>query len=412
MELQNVPLVDYRKRAWDRHREATESVASPKRPLSQFSMSPWSGLLGGLYEFQEFSKAEHVHDWVSYGGPYEVDPFIPEDEEEHPVTQDVWINTYGPLGQSCILDDGRLVFRYRGIDVLRRVARDDPYGTVEQVADGDVFVKGLYMKQGDHAYREELLGHLTPDYHVANTDRPPHGGLVTVVTLNDLKTHVAAYVSRVRQLRHTVTATKAESFELADHQRTIYGWSRPTTANGGSQAAAGVEALLALCVRPQDLYDLFRPMGICFTGKNRIDAECDLVTLLSGGRGKMHIPFLEDALCKRGTAAPFTLWLVYQQKNADVVESANRHLDYYPDVDLIVTDKPRCSFLKTFLANAGNASYPSRDNRHEITPFIFVQVAVTVSRSYPCVSDETEVFMTLAGQSQPIVIFPSRLKSH
>ena len=412
MEFEDLPLIESRKRAWDQGRTATGAFSSPKRPLSQFSMSPWPGLLGGLYEFQEFSKGKYMHDWASQRAHYDVDPFIPGDEVQNPVTQDIWINTYGPLGQSSTLGDGRLVFRYRGIDVLRRVARDDPYGTVEQVTPGEVFVKGFHMKQGDHAYREELVGSLTPDYHVANTEHHPRGGVVTCVTLSDLKAHITTYVSRVQQLRRTVSAPKAESFELADYQRTIYGWSRPTTANGGSQAAAGVEALLTLCVRPQDLYDLFRPMGICFTGKKTVDAECDLVTLLSGGMGKMLVPFMDDTHCKRGTSGPFTLWLVYQQKNADIIESANRHLDYYPDVDLVITNKPKNAFLHAFLSNAGNASYSSRDNPKEVTPFIFLQVAITVSQSYPTVNDETEVFMTIAGQSRPIVVFPSRLKFH
>lgn len=412
MELERIPYIDYRKRAWDQHREATDSFSSPQRPLSLFSMTPWPGVLGGLDEFHEFSKRRYLEDWAQQRANYDVDPFIPADEGQNPVTQEVWINTYGPLGQSSILSDGRLVFGFRGIDVLRRVARDDPYATVEQVTAGEVFVKGFYMKQGDHAYREELLGYLRPDYRVANTEHHPRGGVVTCLTLSDLKAKIAAYVSRVRQLRRTVSAPKAESFELADHQRTIYGWSRPTTTSGGSQAAAGIEALFALCVRPQDLYDLFRPIGICFTGKKKVDAECDLVTLLSGGQGKMLVPFMDDSMCKKGTTAPYTFWLVYQQKNADIVESANGYLDYYPDVDLVITDKPRNAFLGDFMSNTGHASFSSRDNPREITPFIFLQVAITLSRSYPSVNDETEVFMTLAGQSRPIVLFPSRLKSH
>jgi hypothetical protein len=120
---------------------------------------------------------------------------------------------------------------------------------------------------------------------------------------------------------------------------------------------------------------------------------------------------MDDTLCKKGSSAPFTLWLVYRQKNANVVASANRHLDYYPDVDLVITDKPISAFLDAFVSNEGNASYSSRDNPAEKTPFIFLQVATTMSRSYPNVDDETRVFMTLACQSKPILIFPSRLKS-
>ena len=94
--------------------------------------------------------------------------------------------------------------------------------------------------------------------------------------------------------------------------------------NGGSQAAPGVEALLALCTGPRDLYDLFRPMGIFFTGKNKIDADRDLVTILTGGRAKMRISLLDNTMCREGECAPFSLWLVYQQKYADVIESANQ----------------------------------------------------------------------------------------
>lgn len=408
MDLKELPLVEYRKRAWDQHRTATDAFSSPKRSLGEFDVSPWLGLTGGLDEVREFSKAPYLHYWARNGYHYDVDPFIPADEETNPVTHDIWINTYGPLGKSSILGDGRLVFGYQGIDVLRRVARDDPYGTVEQVTADEVFVKGFSMKKGDHAYREELIGYLTPDYHAASNLQ---SGLVTCVTLSDLKTHIEQYVSRVRQLRCTVSAPKAETFALADHQRTIYGWSRPTTTNGGSQAAAGVESLLALCVRPQDLYDLFRPLGVCFSDKKKIDAEFDMVTLLSCGTGNLLIPFMDDTLCKKGSSAPFTLWLVYRQKNANVVASANRHLDYYPDVDLVITDKPISAFLDAFVSNEGNASYSSRDNPAEKTPFIFLQVATTMSRSYPSVDDETRVFMTLACQSKPILIFPSRLKS-
>lgn len=412
MDLHDRSLIESRKRAWEQHRDATQAFSSPKRPASQFRMSPWPGLLGGFHEFQEFSKGDYLNEmWTSHPGSYDIDPFIPADEEENPVTQDVWLNTYGPLGQSSIVGDGRLVFKYYGIDVLRRVARDDPFGTVEHVKDDEVFVKGFRMKLRDHTYREELLGYLTQDYHVAATDQPPYGGLATCLTLADLKTHIATYVMRLRQLRDTVPATKAENFELADHQRTIYGWSRPTTMNGGSQAAPGVEALLALCVGPQDLYDLFRPMGTCFTGKNKIDAENDMVTLLCGGKGKMRLSSMDDSLCKRGMSAPFSLWLVYRQKCVDTVHSANRHLDHYPDVDLMITNLPMRAFFRQFMANVGYASYSSREDPHEITPFIFLQVAIVVSRSYPRLNDETDVHVTLAEQCRPIKLFPSRLRS-
>lgn len=405
------PFVESRKRTWEEHQNATKAFPSPKRSMSNFGTPPWPGVLGGIDEFREYSKWDHIYDYPSDGGLYNIDPFIPSDEEENPVTQDVWLNTYGPLGQSSIVGDGRLLFRYNGIDMLRRVARDDPYGTVEHAADDKVFVKGFSMKMSDHAYRQELLSKLTQDYHVATTDQPPYGGLATCLTLADLKGHVSTYAMRARQLRHTVPAPKAEAFELADHQRTIYGWSRPTTANGGSQAPAGVEALLSLCVCPQDLYDLFRPMGICFTGKNKIDAESDLVTILSGGSGKMRISSVDDTLCKPGSSAPFFLWLVYQQKRADIVDSANRHLDHYPDVDLVITNKPTPAFLSAFMANAGHASYSSRDDRRKITPYIFLQVAVVTFSTYPCLNDETDVYMTLAEQCRPIVLFPSRLKT-
>ena len=407
MDLKAPHVVEYRKRAWDQQRTANDAFSSPKRSLGEFNISPWLGLTGGIDEIREYSKAPYLHRWASNEYHYDIDPFIPADEETNPVTQDIWINTYGPLGKSSILGDGRLVFSYQGIDVLRRVARDDPYGTVEQVTDDEVFVKGFRMKKGDHAYREELISYLTPDYHAASNLQ---SGLVTCVTLSDLKAYTEQYASRVRQLRCTVSAPKAEKFALADHQRTIYGWSRPTTANGGSQAAAGVESLLALCVRPQDLYDLFRPLGVCFSDKKKIDAEVDMVTLLSCGTGNLLIPFMDDTLCKKGSSAPFTLWLVYRQKTANVVACANAHLDNYPDVDLVITDKPTNAFLDAFISNEGNASYSSRDNPREKTPFIFRHVATTMSRFYPNLDDETRVFVTLACQSKPIIVFPSRLK--
>lgn len=408
MELNGAPFVEYRKRAWDQQREATDSFSSPKRSLGQFDMSPWPGLMGGIDEIREFSKGSYLYGWPLNGYHYDAEPFIPADEEQNPVTHDIWINTYGPLGKSSSLGNGQLVFCYRGIDVLRRVARDDPYGTVEQDTTEEVFVKGFSMKKGDHAYREELISCLTPDYHVASN---LHGDLVTCVTLGDVKAYVEQYVLRVRQLRRSVIAQKAEAFELADHQRTIYGWSRPTTTSGGSQAAAGVESLLATCARPQDLYDLFRPVGVCFSDKKKIDAEFDMLTLLSCGKGEMVIPFMDDTLCEKGTSSPFTLWLVYRQKNPNVVASANPHLDYYPDVDLVITEKPTNAFLDAFVSNEENASYSSRDNPKEKTPFIFVQVATTMSRSYPGINDEEQVFVTLGCQREPILLYPTRLKS-
>lgn len=411
MDLAHCPLIHARKRTWEQHRDATQTFSSPKRSISNFGVAPWPGILGAYLEDREYSKYERLPEFAFNHGHYDVDPFIPADDEENPVTQDVWFNNFGPLGQSTIIGDGRLVFKFRGIDVLRRVSRDDPFGTVEQVKDDEVFVKGYTMKVADHSYRQELLRNLSQDYQVANTDEPPYGGLTTCIVYADLKAHVAAYASRVRQLRQTVNASKAEAFKLADHQKTIYGWSRPITVSGGSQAPAGVEALLALCMGPQDLFDLFRPMGICSTGKGKIDVESDPVTLLSGGCGKMRISSMDNSMCDRGESTPLSLWLVYQQKHLNVVHSANGHLDNYPDVDLVITNKPQQAFLQTFMANADHASFSSRDNPREITPFIFLHVAVIRSRHYPDLNDETDVYMTLAEQHDPIVVFPPRLKS-
>lgn len=412
MDLDNDRLVvQSRKRTWECYRDETEAFSSPKRPMCNFGVAPYSGILGAYLQDREYSKYDHVREFALNHGPYDVDPFIPADEEENPVTQDVWLNNFGPLGQSTIIGDGRLVFKYRGIDVLRRISKDDPFHTVERVKEDKVFLKGYTMKSSDHAYRQELLRNLTQDYQVAPTDEPPYGGLTTGLTFADLKSHIRAYVSRVKQLRRTVMASKAEAFELADHQKTIYGWSRPITVSGGSQAAAGVEALLSLCMGPQDLYDLFRPMGICSTGKRKIDVETDLVTILSGGNGKMGITSLDTSTCDRGETAPFSLWLVYQQKYSNAVQSANRHLDNYPDVDLVMTNKPQRAFLQAFMSNVGNASYSSRNNPREITPFIFVHVAIIRCSQYPDLDDETDVYMTLAEQHWPIVLFPFRLKT-
>ena len=175
--------------------------------------------------------------------------------------------------------------------------------------------------------------------------------------------------------------------------------------------APGVEALLALCTGPRDLYDLFRPMGIFFTGKNKIDADRDIVTVLSGGRAKMRISSLDNTMCREGECAPFSLWLVYQQKYADVVESANRHLDNYPDIDLVITNKPQQNFIETFMNNTGNASYSTRNDPTEVTPFIFLQVAIVNLASYPTLNDETDVHVTLAEHDRPFVVFPSRVKT-
>lgn len=399
-----------RKRGWEESRGVTQAFSSPKRPISNFSVAPWPGVTGAFLQAQEYSKWKHLSEFA-WPSPYDVDPFIPADEEENPVTQDVWLNTCTPLRNSTILGDGRLLFKFTGIDKLRRISRRDPFGTVERVSDTEVFVKGFTMGTKDHAYREELLRNLMQDYQVPATDQPPYGGLVACVTFAELKAHITAYAMRVGQLRQTVLASKAEQFGLADHQETIYGWSRPTTVSGGSQAAAGVEALLSLCMGPRDLYDLFRPMGISFTGKREIDAESELLTVLSGGCAKMLITSMDDAMCKRGESAPFSLWLVYQQKHANVVESANRHLDNYPDVDLVITNKPKDAFLEAFMANTGNASYSSRDNPRSITPFIFVHVAMTRSCFYPHLNDETDVYVTLAEKHRPIILFPPLLKS-
>ena len=223
MDLDNDRLVvQSRKRAWGCYQDETEAISSPKRPMCNFGVAPYSGILGAYLQDREYSKYDHVREFALNHGPYDVDPFIPADEEENPVTQDVWFNNFGPLGQPTIVGDGRLVFKYRGIDVLRRISKDDPFHTVERVKEDKVFLKGYTMKSSDHAYRQELLRNLTQDYQVTPTDEPPYGGLTTGVTFADLKSHIGAYVSRVKQLRRTVIASKAEAFELADHQKTIY----------------------------------------------------------------------------------------------------------------------------------------------------------------------------------------------
>ena len=81
-------------------------------------------------------------------------------------------------------------------------------------------------------------------------------------------------------------------------------------------------------------------------------------------------------MCSVDKSAPFSLWLVYQQKHADVVESEKNHLDNYPDVDFVNTNKHKNKFTETFMADTGYASYSSRENKRAITPFIFVEVAI------------------------------------
>lgn len=404
MYLNNGKLVESRKRSWEYVRNATRAFPSPKRPLSDFSVAPWSGVLGAFREDKKYANWNQFAAFAMHPGRFDVDPFIPINEEQNPITQDVWLNTCHPLGQSTIWGDGRLMFQYRGIDVLRRIPRDDPYDTVEHSVDGKVFVNGYFMREDDHALRQEVLKDLSQDYQAA------HKEFVKCITFADLKSHIGAYVMRVRQLRQSVVASEAEQFHYSDYQKTIYKWSRPTTVNGGSQAAAGVEALLGLCMGPQDLFDLFRPIGICFTGKNKIDADSDLVTLLSGGCGKMKISSMDDTLCKRDESGPFTLWLVYLQKKAKVVESGNGHLDNYPDLDLVITNKSENAFLQAYMANVEMASYSSKNDPREITPFYFLPVAV-IRSGYPCLNDDTEVFMTLAERCEPIVLTPSRVRS-
>ena len=57
MDLKELPLVEYRKRAWDQQRTANNAFSSPKRSLGEFNVSPWLGLMGGIDEVREFSKA-------------------------------------------------------------------------------------------------------------------------------------------------------------------------------------------------------------------------------------------------------------------------------------------------------------------------------------------------------------------
>ena len=411
MDLTSVPLVESRKRTWEEAKNAQSNIPPPKRPLSNFYVEPWSGILGSYQQDLEFSKFENLQRFALQRGDYGRNPFVPINEEENPVTRTVLLNSFWPRGQSTIHGDGRLAFKFRGVGVLSRVSRDHPYDTGERLQDGYVFVNRFSMKEKEHVFREERVKNLTQDYQESDINLLPYGGLVTCITFAELKEHMAAYTTKVKELRQTVVATNAEAFALSDHQKKIYGWSRPTTVNGGSQAAPGVEALLALCTGPRDLYDLFRPMGIFFTGKNKIDADRDLVTILSGGRAKMRISSLDNTICREGECAPFSLWLAYQQKYTDVVESANRHLDNYPDVDLVITNKPQQKFMETFMNNTGNASYSTRSDPTKVTPFIFLQVAIVNLSSYPALNDETDVHVTLAEHDRPFVVFPSRVKT-
>ena len=73
------------------------------------------------------------------------------------------------------------------------------------------------MKEKEHAFREELVKNLTQDYQESDINLPPYGGLVTCITFAGLKEHIAAYTTKVKQLRQTVVATDAEAFALSDH---------------------------------------------------------------------------------------------------------------------------------------------------------------------------------------------------
>ena len=102
MDLTSVPLVESRKRAWEEAKNAQSSIPSPKRPLSNFYVKPWPGILGSYRQDLEFSKFKNLQMFALQRGDYDRNSFVPVNEEENPVTQTVLLNSFGPLGQSTI----------------------------------------------------------------------------------------------------------------------------------------------------------------------------------------------------------------------------------------------------------------------------------------------------------------------
>ena len=135
MDLTSVPLVESRKRTWEEAKNAQSNIPPPKRPLSNFYVEHWSGILGSYQQDLEFSKFENLQRFALQRGDYGRNPFVPINEEENPVTRTVLLNSFWPRGQSTIHGDGRLAFKFRGVGVLSRVSRDHPYDTGERLQD-------------------------------------------------------------------------------------------------------------------------------------------------------------------------------------------------------------------------------------------------------------------------------------
>ena len=349
-------------------------------------------------------------------------PFVETDNNL--IVRDLTVNTFGPFGSGFEARRHEIVFEYRGIGVLRNsrqteaVVRD----AGERVDDDDaVLVGGRRYCREEFKRRDKLWQRLRVDFGIPDHRKPPHRSLVTCVSLSTLNRHLERYADVARLVRDC--RPDSDTMTASRFQQEVVQRSRRAAADGGEFDAPAVEAMLCLLETPTDLFDVFRPLGVCHNGdpvvRGHPDRRRDLLQVLVGGEGRLLLPSDDDGGYERedGAASPSMCsdaWLVYRQKSL-LPPSTRRNsgVDVYPGLELHLTEKPRGSFVRDFLARENYSSLPTRGRPGQPSPFVFAYLGTTLENTHGEMGGD-EVVQFQAGlaihQRAPVVIHPSLLK--